>query len=231
MSGLARPVLRGLLWGLLAAVVVVVALVTVESRRGREAEPPVLSELPEFSLVNRDGRPVTSGDLAGAAWVADFVFTRCAGPCPLMTRRMAALGERLPEGVRRLSITVDPDHDTPELLAEYAAQNGAPDSWLFLTGGKQEIWDLSVAGFKLGVADAASLEAGEGAGEDADSTPPEGPDAEPSPGAPPAHPGPILHSTRFVLIDPQGRIRGYYDAFEEEDLDRLVRDARAVAGG
>lgn len=230
-GALVRAVIRGLLWGILLAVMVGLALVTLHSRKertgkeraGGEEEPPVLSALTDFRLTNRDGRPISLHDLAGSTWVADFIFTRCGGPCPMMTQRLAALGERLPAGVRRVSFTVDPDYDSPEVLADYAARYDAPDSWLFLTGSREEIWQLSVAGFKLGVG-AAPQEPAEGAPEA------ETPSA-PSPGPPPDHPGPIFHSTRFVLVDALGRIRGYYDAFEQESLDRLVREARAVAGG
>jgi protein SCO1 len=209
-----RSVFRGLLWGLLAVVVVLLVVVTVATRRSAAA-PPVLSALPDFSLVNRDGATVTRGDLAGAVWIADFVFTRCPGPCPLMTRRLAELGPRLPPGVRRVSFTVDPDHDTPQVLAGYAAGFGAPDSWLFLTGPRHEIWDLAAGGFKLAVADAAAMV--------------DTPDVADAAAGEATEQGPILHSTRFVLVDGRGRIRGYYDGFEPGDLDRLVREARAVA--
>jgi protein SCO1 len=208
-----RSVFRGLLWGLLAVVVLLLVVVTVATRRN-PAPPPVLSALPDFSLVNRDGATVTRGDLAGEVWIADFIFTRCPGPCPLMTRRLAELGPRLPPGVRRVSFTVDPDHDTPEVLEGYAVGFSAPASWLFLTGPRQEIWDLAAGGFKLAVADAAAMV-------DAPSVEAEADEA--------AAQGPILHSTRFVLVDGRGRLRGYYDGFDPAELDRLVREARAVA--
>jgi len=144
---------------------------------------------------------VTLEDLRGAPWVADFIFTRCRGPCPLMTRRMAELGEVLPGEVRRVSFTVDPEHDSPEVLAEYAERYEAPRSWLFLTGPRPRMWELAVEGFKLGVAFSG--------------------------GAPNDH-GLITHSTRFVLVDAEGRIRGYYDGFEKEERRRLVAEARAV---
>ena len=163
-----------------------------------------MSEVPEFSLINRDGRAVTLRDLAGAPWVADFVFTRCPATCPMMTARMARLNRDLPADlpVRLVSFSVDPEHDTPEVLERYAQSFQAPDRWLFLTGDREQILQLSEKGFKLGVA----MEL------------PPGTDA----------PEPIVHSTRFVLVDGEGRIRGYYDAFDEESMERLERDLAAL---
>lgn len=212
-----RSVLRGLLWGLTGAFVVLLVLVTL---RSRQAPPPVvatgpgpsaldsspqglprLSALPRFLLTDQHGREQGLNDLIGAPWVADFIFTRCPGPCPMMSKRMGQLGERLPTGVRRVSFTVDPEHDTPEVLRAYAERWGASEGWLFLTGTRQALWELSELGFKMGVA--------EGTGR-------------------PEEQGPIIHSTRFVLVDADGVIRGYYDAFESPELDRLVADAQAL---
>jgi protein SCO1/2 len=167
--------------------------------------PPVLGEVPEFRLVNRDGRAVTRADLAGSPWVADFIFTRCAASCPLMTARLARLGRDMGRAApRRVSFTVDPAHDTPEVLARYAASYEAAPDWLFLTGPAPQLHRLMVEGFKLAL------------------------DPAPPPGtATPEEP--ILHSTRIVLVDGQGRIRGYYDAFDEESMARLRRDAALLA--
>lgn len=163
--------------------------------------PPVLGEVPEFTLLDQRGRQVSRDDLAGRPWVADFVFTRCALSCPLMTSRMLLLGERMqPGAARRVSVSVDPDHDRPAVLAAYAESYGIGDpGWLFLTGERDAIHALVVGGFRLAV------------------------DDEPPPGTVPAG-EPILHSTRFVLVDAGGRIRGYYDAVSDEGLDRLLRD-------
>ncbi len=192
-----------LLWTLLAVALGLVIGLSFVRRAGERVLPPTpLSYLPGFVLENRDGRELGLRDLVGAPWVADFIFTRCPGPCPRMTQVMAALGTRLPAGVRRVSFTVDPEFDTAEVLAAYAADFSAPPDWYFLTGSRQAIWELSIAGFKLGVA-----EGGEGA---------------------PAEQGPIVHSTRFVLVDGEGGVVGYYDGFEEQDQARLVADAKAL---
>jgi len=199
---------RGLLWGVLVAVLLAVAAAALWQRLSRpmsQTSPPVLGAVPDFALVNRDGRTVRRADLAGAPWVADFIFTRCAASCPLMTRRMARLGRELPQkpALRFVSFTVDPDHDTPAVLERYARSFAAPDRWLFLTGGGDAILRLCREGFKLAVE-----------------------------AAPPPLPGSrdeaILHSTRFVLVDGEGRIRGYYEGFDEESMRQLARDLAAL---
>ncbi len=199
-----RTALRGFLWLVLVAVLAVVGVVALERSRteARRPAPQVVAYLPGFVLSNRDGRDVRLDDLAGVVWIADFIYTRCPGPCPLMTQRLAEIGPRLPKGVLRVSITVDPEHDTPTVLDEYARRFGAGDDWLFLTGDRQAIWELSISGFKLGVA-------------------PAGVDSPPEQ-------GPVIHATRLILVDGDGGLRGFYNPFEPADLDRLVRDARAV---
>jgi protein SCO1 len=199
------PLRRWILWAALVAALMVVAGAALFQRLERQVPPPVLGEVPAFALTNRDGRTVTRDDLAGRPWVADFIFTRCAASCPMMTTRMARLGRELRGAARLVSFTVDPAHDTPEALARYAASFEGPADWLFLTGGEQELHRLSREGFKLAV------------------------DPAPPPGA--ASPEePILHSTRFVLVDGKDRIRGYYDAFDEESMRTLERDLAALGG-
>ena len=198
--------MRKLLWILLFASLIAVVAATVITRARRALpvpSPRAYSYLPGFVLTNRDGREVTLVDLAGAPFVADFIFTSCPGPCPLMTARMAELGGRLPKGTRRVSITVDPSFDTPEVLDAYARRFGAGEDWLFLTGPREAIWELARDGFKLGVAESA-------------------------PGSPPEQ-GAFIHSTKFVLVDAEGGIRGYYDGLEPEELERLAVDAKAIS--
>jgi protein SCO1 len=198
---------RGLIWTLLVIALVAVVTATAVDRLRRSEPPPVFDPVPAFSLTNRDGRGVRLQDLKGKPWIADFVFTRCPASCPLMTARMARLEKELPgdlDDVKLVSFSVDPEHDTPEVLQRYAQSYKAPARWLFLTGGKEEMYRLSRQGFKLGI-----------------EIPPPAPSGAPAP-------EPILHSTRFVLVDGQGRIRGYYDGFDEESMKKLVRDAEAV---
>lgn len=164
---------------------------------GAKAPPPlpVIAEAPSFLLTDRTGRGVSRDDLRGRVWVANFIFTNCAGPCPVMSIRMKEIQDRLKglkyEDVACVSFTVDPDRDTSEVLDAYAKALGAElGRWLFLTGEKKTLRALAIDGFKITVQD-----------------PEQGDDQ-------------IIHSTRMVLVDRLGRIRGYYSAMteaEEED--------------
>lgn len=166
----------------------------------RDADLPELYSLPDFSLLDQTERTVTLNDLKGHVWIADFIFTNCGGTCPMMTQQMRGLHDALPSDVRMLSITVDPARDTAKALATYAAEQGVTrDRWLFLTGEKQALHDLCMKGFKLPLDETGGTAA-----------------------------EPIAHSTRFVLVDKEARIRGYYSGTEEEDMKRLAEDARSL---
>ena len=167
---------------------------------------PVLGQAGAFELTEKSGAKVRLEDLAGKVWIADFVFTRCAGICPLMSGHMKKLQEQLKdaEGMRFVSFSVDPDYDTPEKLSEYAARFKAdPSKWLFLTGSKEIIFRLSQQHFHLGVSDV-----------------PEADRPAPDQG--------VTHSSRFVLVDKRGGIRGYYDSAQPETLKNLAADARGL---
>ena len=198
---------RKLAWILLVAALVAVGGFAIFHRLTRPDPPTVLGELPDFRLTNRDGRTITRADLRGKPWIADFIFTRCQVSCPLMTQRMKALTARLEDfdELTYVSITVDPDHDTPQVLQTYAQKNQAADNWLFLTGPRDDVFRLSKEGFMLGI----------------DLNPPEGATA---PGEP------ILHSTRFVLVDGNGRLRGFYEAFSDATVDRIRKDLAGLRG-
>lgn len=165
---------------------------------GRNAQTGIdYGVVPEFSLIDQDGKSVTRGDLAGKVWIADFIFTNCAGTCPMISAAMSRLQNSLPPEVHLASFSVDPERDTQEALAEYADERRADRRrWHFLTGKKEELYDLSVKGFKLALDDTG------------------GTDVEP-----------ITHSTRLVLVDKEGRIRGYYGGTEDEEIKRLLNDA------
>ncbi len=171
----------------------------------RQAALPVLGRVPDFTLTNRDGRTVRLANLAGAPWIADFVFTRCASSCPLLSERFARFDRSLPgAGLRLVSFSVDPAHDTPALLERYARSYSASKRWLFLTGDERQVQRLSRQGFKLALEPGGAM--GGAGGTEA-----------------------ILHSTRFVLVDADGAIRGTYQALSPEALRQLAADARALA--
>jgi protein SCO1/2 len=166
-----------------------------------------MGALPDFRLTERSGRPLSLADLRGRPWVADFIFTQCGGACPAMTARMVRLRRDLGTDVGLVSFTVDPAHDTPEALARYAATFGADASWRFVTGTQKDLYALSVGGFKL-----AAMEV---------------PPGEQTAGAD----GPFLHSSKFVLVDGEGVIRGYYDSTDEQAMRALVADAGLLQAG
>lgn len=171
-----------------------------------EGELPVLGSIPEFRLTAQTGQPFNSADLQGKVWIADFIFTRCAGICPLMSGRMRGLQEKLAseDNLRLISFSVDPEYDTPEVLAKYALRfNAAEGRWFFLTGPKDEIFKLSQNHFMLGVGDVPEEER-ENAGQA------------------------VQHSSKFVLVDAAGQIRGFYDSEEQGAMDRLIRDSRTL---
>lgn len=164
------------------------------------APPPVYGLVPAFSLTDQHARPLTTADLAGRVWIADFIFTSCAGQCLLMSDQMANLQRtfRHEEGIRFVSFSIDPDHDTPAALAAYAQQYGADSRWRLVTGDRAAITALCRDGFHLAV----------GAGTSARE--------------------PIAHSVRLILVDRAGRIRGYYDATQAGAMARLRHDARQI---
>ncbi len=196
-------VLRGLL-GALAAAVLVAA---VALQAPKTAPPPVLGALPDFRLTAHDGRPFTRDGERGRPFVADFIFTTCGGICPAMTARMAQLQHRLPEGVAIASFSVDPEHDTPEVLARYGRDFQAGPRWRFVTGERDALYRLATEGFKL-----AAMEV---------------PPGERQPGGD----GPFVHSSKFVLVDGQARVRGYYDSEDRAALEELLAAAAQIAKG
>ena len=177
----------------------------VRTKRDAEETLPQLFHSPEFSLTNCDGRPISGKDLLEKVWIADFIFTRCGGPCPRMTQRMLllqrALEERLPEDVSRIrlvSITVDPAHDTPAVLKEYAELWGAGlDTWHFLTGPTGETLEIIREGFKISASQ-------------------EGSGSEDMPS--------MVHSTNFLLVDGSGFVRAIYHMDAPDFTDIILAD-------
>jgi protein SCO1/2 len=208
------------------------------SRSVAEDDLRPYGRVPEFALHERSGKLVTKGDLLGKVWVTDFIFTRCMDECPLVSQRMARLQEvfAMSADFRLVSITVDPDHDTPDVLSQYAVNFGADaQRWLFLTGEKLAVYRLVQEGFHVGVVNP---------NEQRQSSAPSFPSLlrrsiaqRFTPAAAWAHHGighkdrerqAILHSLRFVLVDRQGQIRGYYDSNDEEALQRLQRHVKRL---
>jgi protein SCO1 len=156
---------------------------------------PVIGPVAEFSLMNQDGAAVSLAPLKGHVWVADIIFTRCPGPCARMTQQMKELQDALAGSpVKLVSLTTDPDFDTPAVLKQYAARAGAdPTRWLFLTGTKKEIAALAANSLKLTTVE---VPAGERQSEN----------------------DLFIHSTIFVVVDKHGKLRGNFQTVGE-DID------------
>lgn len=197
----ARPGIPRIGWivaFLAAAGLIGLAYVSLKSTR-----PPALpsnlekiSKVPGFQLTDQTGKSITLEDLKGKIWAANFIFTRCKGPCPITTLRMQELNTKLKKArgnVELVTFTVDPEYDTPEILKTFGEQQGAdPTSWKFLTGTPDAIQKIVVTGLLQPLA------------KEPDGTP--------------------AHSTRIVLVDREGWLRGYQDGLDPEAVQKLMVD-------
>jgi protein SCO1 len=150
---------------------------------------PVIGQISDFNLTNQDHQPVSLADLRGKVWVADIIFTRCPGPCPTMTHHLAELQAQLPPGVpvKFVTLTSDPEFDTPTVLKKYAERfNADSNLWVFLTGPRTDLRKLAVNDFKFVVVDKKPADR-------------EVPDDL------------FIHSIYYVIVDQQGRVRGWTD--------------------
>lgn len=199
---------RGL-WGVLFAVM---ALITAAFLRERATQQDtssglsVYSQVQPFSLTNQQGAPFTLDRLKGKVWVADIIFTRCPGPCATMTRTMGALQDKLAgrDGVEFVSLTTDPDFDTPQILDRFADGFRADQrTWHFLTGSKPEIARMAIDSLKL-----TSME-----------KPAEYKENEFDL---------FIHSTVFVLVDKIGQVRGVYESAEPEFMEKILPDIESL---
>lgn len=163
-------------------------------------ELPELFPVPDTRLVDETGAAVNLDALKGNVVVYDFIFTNCTGICPIMTNNMRAVTEGVDRDapVRFVSISVDPERDTPEVLAAYAKKVRNDPRWTFLTGDREAIIRLSVDGFKLAAGD-------------------------PMPGG-----EPLLHSSKFAVADKSGIIRGYYDATDGNVPEEVTKVVKAL---
>jgi protein SCO1 len=258
--------IRILLWGVLGAVLMGVMVLGIGSLIWQEpmaqwgsgvssARLPVYGSVPDFTLIDQNGRPLRKTDLAGKIWVANFIFANCPDECPLMTAEMAKLQADLADvlELRLVSITVDPEHDTPAVLFQYAERFRAdPERWFFLTGDKPAIYRLAREGFRLGVVDPTEPPSLQPTKDDALSPSRSSSNHHISvsqavvlawpqrwlswwrhltPALAFADHGrakDTLHSTRFVLVDHTAQIRGYYDSREAAALQRLRQHLRLL---
>ncbi|MCY3928289.1 MAG: SCO family protein [Acidobacteria bacterium] len=206
-EGEAAPPRRRLLnpWFLAAFAGVVLIPALRPLLRFEPDPPPVAGQLPEWRLVDQNGEAFGSADLAGDVYVASFLFTRCPNVCPRMTASLRQLELRYREegvrGVRLVSFSVDPAYDSPERLREYGRSRGFDDErWSLVTGNEQEVRSLVEDGFGQPMGE--NLILWDGAVD-------------------------VAHSTRLVLVDQGGRIRGDYGS-DRVGLDEVFHRARQV---
>jgi len=160
-----------------------------EMTRDRKPALPVLGQIADFTLTNQDGQITTLADLTNRVWVADIIFTRCAGPCPIMTGKMKKLEDALPQtsGAKLVTLTTDPDYDSPAVMKKYGEHFGADfGRWTFLTGTKNEIANLASGSLKLSAVPVKS--------EDQKSVA-----------------DLFIHSTYFVVADKHAQLRGVFE--------------------
>lgn len=171
----------------------------------KELDEP-LWPAPEFELINSQGEAVADEDLQGQVWLAAFIFTRCPGPCPLISRRMEELQERVGDlaDFRMVSFSVDPEFDRPEVLREYARQwNADTDRWWFLTEDDPGEMDGIVRDFKI------ALQKGE---------------------SPENEPPDITHGTSLLLVDAQGTVRAVFRSSDPEVVEQVEQAVRELTG-
>jgi protein SCO1/2 len=206
-----RPTSKPLQWlvfGILFAVIAIIFALFARQRftttaanattANSESKPPVYAVLRDFALTNQNNTVITLDDLRGKVWIADIIFTRCPGPCRRMTKDMARLQDLWPKEtpVRFVSLTSDPEYDTPAILKRYAEEHKADLSrWDFLTGTKKQIIDVAVDNLKL-----VRVEKEERDRDSANDL--------------------FIHSTTFMIIDKRGQIRGVIETDQPDSLTK-----------
>lgn len=153
--------------------------------------------IPKFSFLNQENKVITNETFRNKIYIADFFFLSCPTICPKMTKSMKRVYDHyaVEKSLLFVSYSIDPNHDTPELLKNYAHLLGvSTDRWHFLTGSKEAVYELAVKGFYS----------------------PAYPDNE--------NPGNIVHSGGLMLVDRNGHLRGVYDGTSDEETDQLIKD-------
>ncbi|WP_035807162.1 SCO family protein [Lunatimonas lonarensis] len=160
--------------------------------------------IPAFRLWDQDSVLRGRNEMSGKITIVDFFFTSCPSICPVMSKEMERVQDAFRDEslVQIYSISLDPDYDTPEVLSRYAGLYGAkPDRWFFLTGDRSEIYELARCGFVLPAIDGGK------------------------------NPDDFVHSDKFILVDEEGRIRGYYSGTNREGVDQLILETKVLLHG
>jgi protein SCO1 len=168
---------------------------------GREVVDTLYHTIPDFAFVNQDGDTVTQQSLEGKIYVSDFFFTSCPTICPVMKKQMIKVYEEIkgnPE-VMILSHTIDPVHDTPQVLREYATDLGVQGTqWQFVTGPKEKIYEIGQGSYMVTTNEDSTAQGG------------------------------FIHSGAFILVDKDKRVRGMYDGTTDEGAAKLIQDIKTL---
>ena len=172
---------------------------SVETKQGYQVTKAYT--VPAFQLTDEEGKAFSSESLKGKVYVANFIFTRCEGQCKDMSNQLIRVQEafKKKKEIAIVSFTVDPEHDTPSVLKEYAnAHQAIPGKWVFLTGQKEYIYNLGQTGFFVSTMEEKDK------------------------------PLSFLHSEKFILVDQHGWIRGFYDGTDQKEVDRLITEIKVL---
>lgn len=168
---------------------------------GQEVIDTLYHSIPDFKFINQYGDTVTAADFKGKIYVTDFFFTTCPTICPVMKKQMLKVYEQIKgqADVAILSHTIDPQHDTPAVLKQYADDLGVTGKqWQFVTGDREKIYEIGEKKYLVV------------AGTDSTA------------------PGGYIHSGAFILVDKEKRIRGTYNGTDEESTQRLLKDLKKL---
>jgi protein SCO1/2 len=167
------------------------------------ATPEVYGSIPDFQFTSQDGASFTKQEMLGHVSIANFIFTRCPTVCPVFTMKMQRVAEKTSDKIQLVSFSVDPEYDTPERLAAYAAERGIDTKrWSFLTGDHKSVKETVEGALKISMERRGLDENGA-----AD----------------------IVHGTHFVLFDGEGQIRGYYNSDDADRIADMILDAESLA--
>lgn len=196
-----------------ASIMLVIVAAIALWRLDDATELPRLRQAPAFSLIDQEGRTVSSDELKGKAYLVSFIYTNCTDICPVLTMQMRSLQTKLQANgllgteIDLLSITVDPDRDTPPVLASYAEQHQADTAtWRFLTGDLEQIRQVVVDGFLLGLQPSSAHSNHANHSQESYE---------------------VTHSGRIALVDPTGQIRAYYDGTEMNEA-QVIADIQGL---
>jgi protein SCO1 len=173
---------------------------------------PVIGRVAPFTLTSQESRPVSLADFTNRVWLADIIFTRCAGPCPRLTQQMRQVQDALPKecAAKLVTLTTDPEFDTPSVLKKYGEHFGADFSrWTFFTGTKSEIAAVAASSLKLSAQPVKPEEQKDSADL-------------------------FIHTTIFVLVDKHAQLRGFFETggdgvdWTNAVLPRIMRSVRQL---